>query len=127
MPNLSKWRILIVEDEPDGQEVAAEMLSHFNIVTDVAGTAEEALEMLDQQHYSAAIIDLALPRMDGLELLRMIRNNPSMLYLPCIVYTAFHSSLVKKQALEAGCNAYLTKPVDDKRFFTELSRIIREP
>jgi CheY-like chemotaxis protein len=126
MGNTADWRILIVEDEPDGQEVAVELLSHFDIQTDVAGTAEEALVLLNQNQYSAAIIDLALPGMDGLELIRLIRSNPSISNLPCITYTAYHSSLVKKQAFEAGCNAYLSKPVDDKRFVTELSRIIEQ-
>jgi len=124
MANSSDWRILIVEDEPDGQEVAMEMLGSFGITADVVGSAEEALNLLEQHPYSAAIIDLALPQMDGLTLLKTIRKNPATSHLPCIAYTAYHSSLVKKQALEVGCNAYLTKPVDYNRVLTELTRII---
>lgn len=124
MLNTTNWRILIVEDEPDGQEVAAGILGNFNIATDVVGTAEDALQLLAQQTYTAAIIDLALPYMDGLALLRTIRSNPTTTDLPCVAYTAYHSSLVKKQALEAGCNAYLTKPVDDQHLVTELTRVI---
>lgn len=126
MLNTTNWRILIVEDEPDGQEVAAGILGNFNIATDVVGTAEDALQLLAQQTYTAAIIDLALPYMDGLALLRTIRSNPTTTDLPCVAYTAYHSSLVKKQALEAGCNAYLTKPVDDQHLVTELTRVIRQ-
>jgi CheY-like chemotaxis protein len=125
--NPDQWHILVVEDEPDGQEVALELLKTHNIRTDIAATAEEALDLLKLQSYTAAIIDLALPQMDGLELLRAIRSNPAIQGMPCIAYTAYHSSLVKKQAIEAGCNAYLTKPVDDQRFVIELSRIITTP
>src|SRR4051812_453089 len=119
MSDTSGWRILIVEDEPDGQEVAVGILGTVDIVADVAGTAEEALDLLEQRSYTAALIDLALPHMDGLTLLKTIRSNPATTSLPCIAYTAYHSSLVKKQALEAGCNAYLTKPIDDKHFIKE--------
>jgi CheY-like chemotaxis protein len=124
MSNLSNWRVLVVEDEPDGQEVSVEMLTSFGIATDVVGTAEEALDLLEQQEYTAAIIDLALPFMDGLTLLKTIRKNPVICNLPCVAYTAYHSSLVKKQALEMGCNVYLTKPVDYQRVVNELSRIV---
>ncbi len=96
----------------------------MDIAADVAGTAEEALDMLEQQTYTAAVIDLALPSMDGLTLMKTLRRNPATLNMPCMAYTAYHSSLVKKQALEAGCNAYLTKPIDDRHFLKELSRII---
>jgi two-component system, cell cycle response regulator DivK len=124
MSQPTDWRILIVEDEPDGQEVVVALLGEFDIAADVVGTAEEALDRLAQRNYTAAIIDLALPHMDGLELLKTIRSNPVTVSLPCIAYTAYHSSLVKKQAIEAGCNAYLSKPLDDTYFVKELSRVI---
>ncbi len=122
--NTNDWHILIVEDEPDGQEVIAGLLSQFDIATDAVATAEEALDRLAQRGYTAAVIDLALPHMDGLALLKTIRNNPTTATLPCIVCTAYHSSLVKRQAIEAGCNAYLTKPLDDHYFVKEIGRAI---
>jgi CheY-like chemotaxis protein len=124
MQDMTAWRILIVEDEPDGQEVVAELLGHFNVSHNVAGTAEEALELLAQEQYTAAIIDLALPGMDGLTLLKTIRENPDTADLPCVAFTAYHSSLVKKQAIESGCNGYLTKPLNDHSFMQELERVI---
>jgi CheY-like chemotaxis protein len=122
--NTRDWHILIVEDEPDGQEVIAGLLGQFDIAADAVGTAEEALDRLTRQSYTAAIIDLALPRMDGLALLKAIRNNPMTASLPCIVCTAYHSSLVKRQAIEAGCTAYLTKPLDDHFFVKEIDKAI---
>jgi CheY-like chemotaxis protein len=124
MQDMTGWHILIVEDEPDGQEVIAELLGHFHVTNNVASTAEEALELLSHEQYTAAIIDLGLPGMDGLTLLKTIRENPDTATLPCIAFTAFHSSLVKKQAIEMGCNAYLTKPLNDSHFMQELGRVI---
>jgi CheY-like chemotaxis protein len=122
--NTNGWHILIVEDEPDGQEVIAGLLGQFDIAADAVSTAEEALDRLARQGYTAAVIDLALPHMDGLTLLKAIRNNPTTANLPCIVCTAYHSSLVKRQAIEAGCNAYLTKPLDDHYFVKEIGKAI---
>jgi CheY-like chemotaxis protein len=118
------WKILVVEDEPDGQEVITRLLQHYDIGADIVGTAEEALDLLSWHEYSAAVIDLALPHMDGLSLLQTIRSTPQTAALPTVVCTAYHSSLVKRQALEAGCNAYLTKPLDGKYFLAELARVI---
>src|SRR5690349_13208380 len=122
--NASEWSILAVEDEPDGQEVVAGLLGHFGVQVEVASSAEEALQYLDQRSYHAVIVDLALPGMDGLTLLTTIRSHPSTAHLPCVVITAYHSSLVKKQALDAGCNGYITKPLQDNTLFHELSRIL---
>jgi CheY-like chemotaxis protein len=126
MSDIARWSVLVVEDEPDGQEVVAGILGHFNIQTDVAATGEDALTFLAENHYDAAIIDLALPGINGIELLRAIRRNPETMRLPCIAVTAYHSAMVKKQALEAGCNAFVAKPLDDRYFVSELERVINE-
>jgi CheY-like chemotaxis protein len=124
MSDTARWSVLVVEDEPDGQEVVAGILGHFNIQTDLVTSGEEALTCLAEHHYDAAIIDLALPGINGIELLRQIRRNPETTLLPCVAVTAYHSAMVKKQALEAGCNAFVAKPLDDRYFVSELERVI---
>ena len=121
---MAEWTALIVEDEPDGQLVIAGILEFFNVATDSVSTAEDALQSLAAHHYQAAIIDLALPGMDGLELVRTIRQNPATANLPCIAVTAYHMSSVKQQALDSGFDAYFAKPIDDTIFVRELNRII---
>ena len=118
------WRVLVVEDEPDGQEVVKGILDHFNISADAVGTAEEAVLALQSDRYAAVVIDLALPGMDGMELLAAIRTNEDTAGLPCIAVTAFHASVVKQQALQAGFDAYFPKPLGDVAFVQELDRII---
>jgi CheY-like chemotaxis protein len=115
---------LIVEDEPDGQEVLAGILAHFGYATQTVDNAEDALRLLDVGEYAAVIIDIALPGMDGLALLKAIRQNPQTAAIPCMVVTAYHSSLVKKEAFEAGCNSYLTKPIKDRLFIEEMSNML---
>jgi CheY-like chemotaxis protein len=115
---------LIVEDEPDGQEVLAGILAHFGYATQTVDSAEAALRLLESRQYAAVIIDIALPGMDGLALLKTIRQNPQTASLPCMVVTAYHSSLVRKEAFEAGCNSYLTKPIKDGVFMEELNNML---
>jgi CheY-like chemotaxis protein len=126
MANMSDWKFLVVEDEPDGQMVVAGMLSYFNVKIDAVGTAELALAALENNQYTAAIIDLALPGMDGLSLIKNIRHNASISNLPCIAITAYHTSAVKQEAIDAGFDVYFSKPLDDTVFIREISRVIQE-
>ena len=84
--------VFVVEDEPDGQDVVAGILSNFNIATDVVGDAEDALHLLEQHEYAAAIIDLNLPGMDGIELVRVIRDTDGIYDIPCVAITARDNS-----------------------------------
>ena len=120
---MDNWNILIVEDEQDGREIAVGLLQYFGIQADLASTAEEALNLLERKRYTAAVIDLMLPGMDGLALSREIRSNAATSDLPCLAVTAYHSSTIKRQAGEAGYDGFYPKPLDYEGFIKELSRI----
>ena len=124
MVDVAKWSILVVEDEIDGQEVVSSLLSNFNITSETAFTAEEALKLLNQKNYTGALIDLALPGMDGLSLVKRIRENPATAKIPCVAITAFHSSQVRQQAIAAGFNGYFPKPLEEISFVRELQYLI---
>jgi CheY-like chemotaxis protein len=108
--------VLVVEDEPDGQEVVARMLNQVNVQVELAGTAEEAWDMLQSRSYAGAIIDLALPGQDGFQLLSAIRNDPEIGQLPCIAVTAYHTPELKHDALQNGFDAYFAKPLNRTLF-----------
>ena len=120
---MNRWHVLVVEDEQDGREIAEELLNHFGITSDLASTAEQALDLLDQNQYTVAVIDLMLPGMDGLTLARMIRGNANTANLPCLAVTAHQSSTIKKLAYEAGYNGFYPKPLDYDGFIEELTRV----
>ncbi|RMG79518.1 MAG: response regulator [Chloroflexi bacterium] len=126
MSAINQWHILVVEDEPDGREVIAAILGYYNVTVDVASHAEEALKLLAENQYTAAVIDLALPGMDGIRLINEIRNNPTTAHLPCVAITAFHSSQVRREALQAGFDGYFPKPLDDTSFVRGLDSVITE-
>ena len=120
---MSDWHVLVVEDDPDGQEVVTRILRHHRITTDVAGSAEEALKKLSTTHYDLAVIDLALPTMNGWALLEAVKASSTLSKLPCVAVTAFHSAEVAVEAIQAGFVAYFPKPLEATSFVRELQRI----
>lgn len=117
-------RILVVEDDPDGQAVVSHILEYMNIAIDVVNDAEEALHCLEQATYRAVIIDLALPGKNGWELLQHIQEKPETENLPCIAVTAYHTSKLREEAITAGFTAYFAKPIDATSFARELETLL---
>jgi len=123
---MSQWRILSVEDDPDGQELVSTILTHMNIPMDVAYNAEQAEELLFQQGhlYNAIVVDLALPGKDGWALLRQIRADARTRHIPCIAVTAYHTSKLREDALRGGFNAYFSKPLDAMSFGRQIQSMM---
>lgn len=122
---MSDWKILVVEDDPDGQEFVSRILRHHRINFDVAPDGESAVDMLQSNTYTLVVIDLALPKLDGWQLLSMIKNSP-LAETPCIAVTAYHSAEVAVKAIQAGFAAYFPKPLDATSFVRELSGIVAQ-
>ena len=116
--------VLIVEDDPDGQEILGRMLFRAKIPVELTGTAEDALQLLSTEDHSLIVIDLALPGIDGFELLRQIRAAPQLKNLPCIAITAFHTPTLKQRVMQEGFNGYFAKPLDDRRFLEKINEIL---
>lgn len=121
------WRILVVEDDPDGQAVVSHILDYLNIAIDVASDAEEAENYLfaHGNKYTAAIIDLSLPGKDGWDLLASILANPATAEMPCIAVTAFHTSRLREEAIARGFIAYFPKPLDATSFARSLEELLQ--
>ncbi len=118
--------ILVVEDDPDGQDVVAHILSYMKIPHDVVGNAEQAATHIARRGgaYRAVIIDLALPGKDGWTLLQEIQSNAATAQLPCIAITAYHSSGMREQALRAGFISYFAKPIEATNFARALETLL---
>lgn len=119
-------QILVVEDDPDGRLVVGHFLSHMAWQSCLFATAEAATRRLfdTPADFSAILLDLALPGMDGWEMLALVRQNPATQKLPCIALTGYHTSLLKERAINAGFAGYLAKPIDLNTFSQELNRVL---
>jgi DNA-binding response OmpR family regulator len=103
--------ILIVEDEPDTAEMIAEMLrlNGYQIIKSYAGAP--AVNLIAMQKPAVVVLDLMMPDISGLEVLRFMRNDPEFASTPVIVVSAKSLPDDIKTGLEAGASIYLTKPV----------------
>ena len=120
---MQDWHILVIEDDPDGQEVLKRLLRFHNIPNQIVGSAEAALELLQQHQFTGCIIDLHLPGMDGWRLLDMIHQNEATANTPCVAITAYHSAVLPMKAREAGFEAYIPKPLDASSFVRVLGQV----
>ncbi|WP_054028835.1 response regulator transcription factor [Bacillus sp. FJAT-28004] len=112
-------RILIVEDELDLQDAIADGLRIDGYAVDTCDNGETAYELLYEVNYDLVVLDLNLPKMDGLEVLAKIRDEKPELKV--LILSARGSVSDKVQGLDIGANDYLAKPFD----FTELEARIR--
>ncbi len=123
---MSDWNVLVVEDERDSMEVVRNVLEYHGITCLAATTAEQALQLLDETTPTLAIIDLALPGMDGWGLLKALESLPHLAHMPRVAITAYHSLEVANKAIEAGFDAYFPKPIEATSFVRELQQIVEE-
>lgn len=120
------WIVLVVEDEIDSLELVQGILEYHGVKCLPTGSAEEAIKLLEKTKPTLIIIDLALPGMDGWELLNKLHTYPSLAGVPRIAITAYHTSEVANKAIEAGFDAYFAKPLDATSFVRELESIVEE-
>lgn len=123
---LSNWQVLIVEDESDTMELVRDILEFHDITTLPAPTAEQALDVLQHARPTLILIDLALPGMDGWQLLNELQQMPELDPIPRVAFTAYHSAEVANKAIEAGFDAYFPKPLDATSFVRELQAIVED-
>lgn len=113
-------KVLLVEDTEDNRFMMRRLLemSSFEVVEAVNG--EEAVRMAGDEQPDIILMDLSLPVVDGLGATRRIRALPALTGVPIIAVSAHDTADFHSEALAAGCNAYITKPID----FAELEELV---
>ncbi len=124
--------ILLVEDNPDDRELARAALLQSQLAhrLEVLRDGEEAAEWVahydpanPEQHPHLILLDLNLPKLDGVEVLRRIRQDRQLRYLPVVVLTTSRQPCDLLRAYDAGANSYVAKPVEFERFVTTLTTL----
>ena len=105
-------RILVVEDDRFIREVVTTALTVEGYVVDVAEDGDQAWRYLSSQKPELIVLDLALPRMDGLTICRNLRAREDSAHTPVLVVSAMTGRSVVQAALDAGANDFLDKPFD---------------
>ena len=105
-------RILAIEDHEENRRLLRDLLTSFGYELIEALTGEEGLTAAETQCPDLILMDIQLPGIDGYETTRRIKANPALRHIPVIAVTSYALSGDDVKALEAGCDAYVTKPFD---------------
>jgi CheY-like chemotaxis protein len=117
-------RILIIEDNLLNLELATDLLEANDFAVSSAPTAEEGLRLARESLPDLVLMDVGLPGMDGLCATRELKANPATRHLTVVGLTAHAMKGDEEIALRAGCDGYLTKPLDTRTFIESITRFI---
>jgi PAS domain S-box-containing protein len=115
-------RVLVAEDNLINLDVSVELLQRAGLQVDTAQDGAEAIEKVSQADYALVLMDVQMPRMDGLEATRRLRREPKHRTLPILAMTASVLDEDRRACLSAGMNAFLSKPVDPGMLYQECLR-----
>jgi CheY-like chemotaxis protein/nitrogen-specific signal transduction histidine kinase len=114
LPEVGGLRILIVDDNPTNLKLVAYLVKANGYEVETAGDAEQAMAVLQTHRPALILMDLQLPGIDGLELTRRLKADPATRAIKIIAVTAYAMKGDQEKAIEAGCDAYVTKPIDTR-------------
>ncbi len=118
-------RILAVDDSRSIREMVALTLTRAGYEVVQARDGQEALEIARGEAADAAIIDINMPRLDGISLVRELRNLPSWRYTPLLILTTESRPEKKQQGRSAGATGWIIKPFDPDKLLAILRRVLR--
>lgn len=127
-------RILMVEDDENDVEMTLTALEEYNLANEVAVThdGEEALDYLycrgkyesrSNENPAVLLLDLKLPKVDGLEVLRQVKTDERLKMIPVVVLTSSHEEKDMVASYKLGVNAYVVKPVDFHEFVNAIKEL----
>jgi CheY-like chemotaxis protein len=117
-------RILIVDDNAVNLKLASALLELEGYEVAQAVDAEQAQEMLGGDLPDLILMDIALPGMDGLALTRRLKADERLKHIPVVALTAFAMKGDEEKARAAGCEGYITKPIDTRMLADQVARVL---
>lgn len=117
-------RVLIVDDNATNLKLAADVLAFEGCTVEQAESGERALEVLQRFRPDLILMDLSMPGMDGLTLTRRLKADPATRAINIIALTASAMKGDDRRALQAGCNGYITKPIDTRAFPGQVAQFL---
>lgn len=122
--DFSQHQILMAEDNANNQMLAQAYMKRVKANIDMANDGVEALEMLENKAYDLVLMDIQMPRMDGIECAMKIREREKWNHIPIIALTAHAFPEDKKRTEQAGMNAHITKPFNPKALYQTMADLL---
>lgn len=117
------FHILVVEDDTNTRRLTCDVLSDNGYIPIEARDGVEALDIMDEKHIDLIIMDVMMPRMDGLELCETIRK--AGFQTPVLMVTAKETAFDKKQGFIKGTDDYMVKPIDEEEMILRVQALLR--
>lgn len=118
-------RVLIVEDNPETMALMVDILSSLEYEVLQATDGEQGIQVAGAERPDLILMDLSLPRLDGWTATRRLKADPVLRDIPVIALTAHAMMGDRERTLEAGCDDYLTKPINLREFAQKLNQYVR--
>ena len=123
---MSSSRVLIVDDNRLNVELTAFVLEADDFIVDSAADAAQALVRIPEFRPDLILMDIQMPGMDGLELTRRMKDDPSMRHIVIVAFTAYAMKGDEVRLRQAGCDGYASKPIDVSTFAATVRRSIAD-
>ncbi len=121
---MNSTRIMIVDDNPLNIELTTFVLSASDFVVESAVDAVDALKKVRAFQPDVILMDIQMPGMDGIELTQLLKSTAATSHIIIIAFTAFAMKGDEERLREAGCDGYLSKPIDVATFATQVRNCI---
>jgi adenylate cyclase len=118
-------RILVVDDQRTNAEMLAGLLRNLGYEVETSHDSAEALALVQRDPPDLVVSDIVMPGMDGYELCRRLRADPSTALLPIVLVTSTYEQAERVKGIEAGADDFLTKPVNWAEMFARVKRLLR--
>jgi two-component system cell cycle response regulator DivK len=121
---LASQHILVVEDHEDNRQILRDLLGHAGYELAEAESGTAALAAVAERRPDLILMDLRLPILDGYEVTRRIKSDPTLRSIPIIAVTAYALSSDARKGQEAGCDAYVTKPYSPRHLLMKIRELL---
>ena len=119
-------KVLIVEDEPKNMKLVMMVLKSSGYELVSAEDGEQAVETALEQRPDLILMDIQLPKMSGLDATKILRENPDFPDIPIVALTAFAMKGDEEKYLDAGCTAYMSKPINTRELPVLVANLLGE-
>lgn len=116
--------VLVVDDNQTVREFMKSKLAAFNFNVDYAESGEQAIGFTGQKHYSCIFLDVVMPGIDGYQVCKLIKSNRAAKKTAVVMLTSKDSPFDKIRGSMSGCDAYLTKPVDEEKLLETIAKFV---
>ena len=116
--------ILVVDDDQSLRSMLSFLLASLGYSVVEAGDGVEALAVVEQNSVTAILMDVLMPRMDGFEVCRRVKDDPATAHIPVVLVTSLTGHVQRRQGMEAGADEFVTKPVVVADLLSVLERVL---